>query len=139
MGDPSAMPDVLAELGPRLRRLRERRGITLTALAAKTGISKSTLSRLETGQRKPSLELLPVRQRSIVEQGATRSDPADVVAPMGAYLNCVDEWSEGVVRSAQRPFRTRRHRCPLEADAAAAARLARQPRRADLDTLAGPA
>lgn len=58
MGDPSAMPDVLAELGPRLRRLRERRGITLTALAAKTEISKSTLSRLETGQRKPSLELL---------------------------------------------------------------------------------
>jgi hypothetical protein len=49
----------------------------------------------------------------MVEQGATRSDPADVVAPMGAYLNCVDEWSEGVVRSAQRPFRTRRHRCPL--------------------------
>src|SRR3954447_14388524 len=51
-------PDVLAEVGPRLRRLRERRGMTLTALAAQTGISKSTLSRLESGQRKPSLELL---------------------------------------------------------------------------------
>jgi transcriptional regulator with XRE-family HTH domain len=50
--------DVLAEVGPRLRRLRTRRGITLTALAAQTGISKSTLSRLEGGQRKPSLELL---------------------------------------------------------------------------------
>src|ERR671920_2227870 len=49
---------VLAEVGPRLRRLRVRRGITLTALAATTGISKSTLSRLENGQRKPSLELL---------------------------------------------------------------------------------
>jgi transcriptional regulator with XRE-family HTH domain len=57
MGD-SAIPDVLAEVGPRLRRLRERRGVTLTALAARTGISKSTLSRLEHGQRKPSLELL---------------------------------------------------------------------------------
>ena len=54
----SAIPDVLADVGPRLRRLRERRGETLTALAAKTGISKSTLSRLETGQRRPSLELL---------------------------------------------------------------------------------
>lgn len=32
--------------------------MTLTALAAQTGISKSTLSRLESGQRKPSLELL---------------------------------------------------------------------------------
>jgi transcriptional regulator with XRE-family HTH domain len=49
---------VLAEVGPRLRRLRQRRGVTLTALAAQTGISKSTLSRLESGQRKPSLELL---------------------------------------------------------------------------------
>src|SRR3712207_3359378 len=58
MADVSAIPDVLAEVGPRLRRLRERRGVTLTALAAKTGISKSTLSRLESGQRKPSLELL---------------------------------------------------------------------------------
>lgn len=55
MGDAS---DVLAEVGPRLRRFRERRDLTLTAVAAKTGISKSTLSRLESGQRKPSLELL---------------------------------------------------------------------------------
>jgi transcriptional regulator with XRE-family HTH domain len=56
--DSSAIPDVLAEVGPRLKRLRGRRGVTLTALAAKTGISKSTLSRLESGQRKASLELL---------------------------------------------------------------------------------
>jgi transcriptional regulator with XRE-family HTH domain len=53
-----AIPDVLAQVGPRLRRLRERRELTLTTLSEKTGISKSTLSRLETGERKPSLELL---------------------------------------------------------------------------------
>jgi len=54
---------VLAEVGPRLKRLRTHRGVTLTELAAKTGISKSTLSRLESGQRKPSLELLlPIAQ-----------------------------------------------------------------------------
>lgn len=58
VGSSSAIPDVLAEVGPRLKRLRRRRGVTLTALAASTGISKSTLSRLESGQRKPSLELL---------------------------------------------------------------------------------
>src|SRR5919108_5526379 len=58
MAHAPAKPDVLAEVGPRLRRFRERRGLTLTALAAQTGISKSTLSRLETGDRKPSLELL---------------------------------------------------------------------------------
>lgn len=56
VGESPAIPDVLAEVGPRLKRLRLRRGVTLTALAAKTGISKSTLSRLESGQ--PSLELL---------------------------------------------------------------------------------
>ena len=48
----------LAEVGPRLRRARTQRQVTLTELAAATGISESTLSRLESGQRKPSLELL---------------------------------------------------------------------------------
>jgi transcriptional regulator with XRE-family HTH domain len=45
-------------VGPRLRRVREQRGATLTEVAHLTGISKSTLSRLENGQRRPSLELL---------------------------------------------------------------------------------
>lgn len=54
---------VLAGIGPRLKEARTRRGLTLTQLAALTGISKSTLSRLEAGQRKPSLELLlPIAQ-----------------------------------------------------------------------------
>ncbi|MBA3743393.1 XRE family transcriptional regulator [Sporichthya sp.] len=48
----------LEQVGPRLRLLRTQRGVTLTGLEATTGISKSTLSRLESGQRKPSLELL---------------------------------------------------------------------------------
>jgi transcriptional regulator with XRE-family HTH domain len=50
--------DVLEGVGPRLRALRVERGATLTELAASTGISVSTLSRLESGQRKPALELL---------------------------------------------------------------------------------
>ncbi|MFD3532992.1 helix-turn-helix domain-containing protein [Streptomyces sp. NPDC058664] len=49
---------VLNEVGPRLRRVRRDRGVTLAELSAATGISVSTLSRLESGQRKPSLELL---------------------------------------------------------------------------------
>ncbi|WP_309103333.1 XRE family transcriptional regulator [Microbacterium sp.] len=48
----------LEAVGPRLKWLRQQRGLTLTALAEATGISKSTLSRLETGQREPSLKLL---------------------------------------------------------------------------------
>jgi transcriptional regulator with XRE-family HTH domain len=48
----------LEQVGPRLRTVREQRGMTLTEVAHRTGVSKSTLSRLENGQRKPSLELL---------------------------------------------------------------------------------
>lgn len=48
----------LRQVGPRLRRLRQRRSVTLVELSTATGISKSTLSRLETSQRRPTLELL---------------------------------------------------------------------------------
>ncbi len=48
----------LAAVGPRLRALRQQRDITLTQLAETTGISVSTLSRLESGSRRPTLELL---------------------------------------------------------------------------------
>ncbi|MES4908793.1 MULTISPECIES: XRE family transcriptional regulator [unclassified Streptomyces] len=50
--------DVLTGVGPRLRALRQARGATLSQLSETTGISVSTLSRLESGQRKPALELL---------------------------------------------------------------------------------
>ncbi len=49
---------VLRAVGPRLRQLRLEREATLSDLAEETGISVSTLSRLESGQRKPTLELL---------------------------------------------------------------------------------
>lgn len=48
----------LDAVGPRLRALRRQREITLTELSATTGISVSTLSRLESGARRPTLELL---------------------------------------------------------------------------------
>lgn len=54
----AALAATLDLVGPRLRRVREQRGLTLTEAALETGISKSTLSRLETGRRRPSLELL---------------------------------------------------------------------------------
>jgi transcriptional regulator with XRE-family HTH domain len=49
---------VLDQVGARLKRLRTQRRMTLTGVAKATGISKSTMSRLETGQRRPTLELL---------------------------------------------------------------------------------
>jgi transcriptional regulator with XRE-family HTH domain len=54
----AAIAAALDQVGARLKRLRTQRRLTLTAVAEATGISKSTMSRLETGQRRPTLELL---------------------------------------------------------------------------------
>ncbi|MYS86733.1 helix-turn-helix domain-containing protein [Streptomyces sp. SID5474] len=63
MDEPSPIAITLAQVGPRLRRIRTERGLTLSALAEATGISISTLSRLESGRRRASLEmLLPIAQ-----------------------------------------------------------------------------
>jgi transcriptional regulator with XRE-family HTH domain len=48
----------LDAVGPRLRLLRRQRDATLAELSEATGISVSTLSRLESGARRPTLELL---------------------------------------------------------------------------------
>ena len=54
---------VLDAVGPRLRALRGQRNLTLGDVSAASGISVSTLSRLESGQRRPNLEiLLPIAQ-----------------------------------------------------------------------------
>src|ERR1700733_4475851 len=49
---------VLDAVGPRLRAVRQQGGATLAGVPAPTGISVSTVSRLESGGRKPTLELL---------------------------------------------------------------------------------
>ncbi|MDN5895996.1 MAG: XRE family transcriptional regulator [Nocardioides sp.] len=51
----------LDAVGLRLKELRQRRDITLNELSEDTGVSVSTLSRLEAGLRRPTLEqLLPL-------------------------------------------------------------------------------
>ncbi|WP_107657779.1 helix-turn-helix domain-containing protein [Nocardia suismassiliense] len=55
------LDQALDAVGPRLRALRRQRETTLADLSAATGISVSTLSRLESGGRRPTLEqLLPL-------------------------------------------------------------------------------
>lgn len=53
-----AIDATLSQIGHRLRQVREKRSLSLAELSRTTGVSKSTLSRLESGHRKPSLELL---------------------------------------------------------------------------------
>lgn len=50
--------DALALIGPCLKSWRKKRSMTLVELSETTGISSSTLSRLESGKRAPNLELL---------------------------------------------------------------------------------
>ncbi|MFC4336132.1 helix-turn-helix domain-containing protein [Salininema proteolyticum] len=50
--------DVMAAVGPRLKDRRRISGLTLADLSETTGIPVSTLSRLESGQRRPALDLM---------------------------------------------------------------------------------
>lgn len=57
----SDIDETLKLVGPRLKALRTASNTTLQELSTRTGISLSTLSRLESGQRRPTLEqLLPL-------------------------------------------------------------------------------
>jgi transcriptional regulator with XRE-family HTH domain len=69
----------LGAVGPRLRALRQEHGATLAALSASTGISVSTLSRLESGARRPTLELLlPIaRAHGVSLDALVGPSPAD--------------------------------------------------------------
>lgn len=49
---------MLANIGARLRMLRQQRDLTLADVSAETAISVSTLSRLESGDRRAAIELL---------------------------------------------------------------------------------
>lgn len=83
--------DVLTEVGPRLRALRRARGVTLADLAAETGLTASTLSRLENGKLRPTLEqLLPLARAHGVPlddlvQAPPTGDPRIHLKPVRRY------------------------------------------------------
>ncbi|WP_182358700.1 helix-turn-helix domain-containing protein [Tomitella gaofuii] len=88
--DDSEIDDALERVGPRLREVRERRGATLADVSAASGVSVSTLSRLESGSRKPTLELLfrlarahDVPLEELVH-GAATEDPRVRAQPVSA-------------------------------------------------------
>ncbi|MFF8386877.1 helix-turn-helix domain-containing protein [Streptomyces kanasensis] len=79
MGQEAAGAGVgLSGVAPRLRDLRRRAGLTLEAAARRLQMSPAHLSRLETGQRQPSLPLLLTLARSY---GTTVSDLLGETAP----------------------------------------------------------
>ena len=86
MDDPA-----LHSVGPRLRALRTERELTLAEVAEATGISTSTLSRLESGTRRPTLELLlPLARTYLVAlddfvEGPATGDPRVHLKPVRAH------------------------------------------------------
>ncbi|MZE79992.1 helix-turn-helix domain-containing protein [Streptomyces xinghaiensis] len=77
---------MLAAVGPRLRGVRERRGLTLADVSRATGISTSTLSRAETGRRKPTLEVLLrlAKEFAVSLDELAGTAPAPAAAPVPA-------------------------------------------------------
>ncbi|WP_424637550.1 helix-turn-helix domain-containing protein [Embleya sp. AB8] len=91
----------LTAVGPRLRALRRQREITLADLATATGISVSTLSRLESGARRPNLELLLPLARA---HGVTLDELVDA-PPTGdprIHLRPVTRWGMTMVPLTRR-------------------------------------
>ncbi|KUL35345.1 XRE family transcriptional regulator [Streptomyces sp. NRRL F-4489] len=78
--DPPAgpAPEELTTVAPRLRELRRRSRLTLETAARRVGLSPAHLSRLETGQRQPSLPMLLALARTY---GTTVSDLLGETAP----------------------------------------------------------
>src|SRR3954466_13228873 len=83
-GPPAALPAV----APQLRALRRRASLTLEAAARTAGLSPAHLSRLETGQRQPSLPVLLALARIY---GTTFSDLlGETVAERDAVVRAGD-------------------------------------------------
>ncbi|HEX5569252.1 MAG TPA: XRE family transcriptional regulator [Streptomyces sp.] len=103
----------LSSVAPRLRDLRRRSGLTLEAAAGRLELSPAHLSRLETGQRQPSLPLLLALARAY---GTTVSDllgetpPGQAPVIRAGRLEPVETggwtyWQVGGVRRAMQALR----------------------------------
>ncbi|MBB3728847.1 helix-turn-helix domain-containing protein [Nonomuraea dietziae] len=80
----SAIDGDLREVGARLRRMREERGLSLSELARRAGVGKATLSGVETGVRNPTLDTLwAITAQLGVPIAAILGTPAESVVMRG--------------------------------------------------------
>jgi transcriptional regulator with XRE-family HTH domain len=78
-------PAFAAEVGRRIRRLRQARGLSLSELAHRAAVGKATLSGLEAGTRNPTLETLyAITAQLDVPLAAVLTDPGAPSAPAEA-------------------------------------------------------
>ena len=105
------LAEILDAIGPRVRKLRRDRRLTLKEVEAQTGLSLSTLSRLETGRRRPTLELLiplarvlrvaldelvgpPATGDPRIHLQPTRRRRGGVIVPLSPYPNRVKAYKQ---------------------------------------------
>lgn len=103
---PSVAP-VMADLGPRIRRLRQELGLTLEDLSSRSGVSRAMLSKVERAEKSPSLSIavgiatgLDVSLSSLL---GSQPDGAKVrIARLGERITYVDP-DTGFERSVLSP------------------------------------
>ncbi|MCC6437810.1 MAG: helix-turn-helix domain-containing protein [Acidimicrobiales bacterium] len=114
-------PDLDATVRGRLRSLRLARGWTLEELAGRAHVSPSTLSRLETGDRRLALDLLVPLARAldttIDELVASGSDDDVIIRPRKNVVDGMTVWplsrpGGGAARSVAKMRLTSRRRAP---------------------------
>jgi transcriptional regulator with XRE-family HTH domain len=75
-------PELVPAVGPNLRRLRSRRGLSLERLARRSGVSRAMLSQIELGQSAPTINLLWKVARALDVPFSGLLDRPDEVAPI---------------------------------------------------------
>jgi transcriptional regulator with XRE-family HTH domain len=106
-GKSSSVAPVMADLGPRIRRLRQELGLTLEDLSSRSGVSRAMLSKVERAEKSPSLSIavgiatgLDVSLSSLL---GSQPDGAKVrIARLGERITYVDP-DTGFERSVLSP------------------------------------
>ncbi|HVZ86555.1 MAG TPA: helix-turn-helix domain-containing protein [Polyangia bacterium] len=80
--DDDRRADIVPAVGPNLRRLRSRRGLSLERLASRSGVSRAMLSQIELGQSAPTINLLWKIARALDVPFSSLLDRPDEDAPV---------------------------------------------------------
>jgi transcriptional regulator with XRE-family HTH domain len=92
-GSIAQQAEILKRIGARIRRERNRLGLSLDALAKRVGISKMTLHRIETGTTSPSvitLTEISFQLKKSIESFIREGDPKVVLSKRNEQDNIID-------------------------------------------------
>ncbi|MDQ4111749.1 MAG: XRE family transcriptional regulator [Actinomycetota bacterium] len=98
-------PKIVDTLAENVRRLRERSGLSLAALADRSGVAKATLYKVERGRTNPTIETVEAIADSFKISVSSLIEPSDdrrmVVVRKGDGENISDDSSTGFILGRQ--------------------------------------